>query len=176
MSPAKFINLACAVLGFIVFGLGALNISGFCFSERRFLSDNEKFKLVVDGIIKNRMPFYPVKPLRPGKSYWSEKEGDKISHWVLVGQTEPVEPIDYKSTEEFFLLNPNCCEMREYVSSSEGVYKPSELDRLFGNCSGGVVRVNGTFRYRDKYGVMQTTNRSIDALLNNCGRWLQVPL
>jgi hypothetical protein len=155
--------------------LTVLNYNGFCFKEGRFLSEQEKFRLVVEREIQYGPPFEPVLQYRPGVSYWSPAEGDKISHWRVKGHDGPVEPILYRGADEFFAQNPNCCEMRPFFSSSEGGFLPSFWDRALGDCSGGVVRVTGLVRFRDQAGKEHQIVHGRDVLLSNCGRELKVP-
>jgi len=152
-----------------------LNYNGFCFKESRFLTDQEKYRIVVERIVQNGNPFQPVKPLRPGRTYWSPQEGDTISHWVIEGHDGAVEPIPYRSADEFFAKNPNCCEMRPFFESSEGSFMPDFWDRALGDCSGGVVRVTNIARFRDQAGIEREITHTGDSLLSNCGRSLTVP-
>ena len=155
-----------------------LNYNGYCFKEGRFLSEQEKIRLVVEREIQfpnYALPIEPVLQFRPGVGYWSPAEGDKISHYRVKGHDGPVEPILYRSADEFFAQNPNCCEMRPFFSSSEGRFVPSFWDRALGDCSGGVVRITGIVRFRDQTGNEHQIVHTRDVLLSNCGRELKVP-
>jgi len=165
-------------LALIIFlaGYGVLNYNGYCFKEGRFLSDQEKYRLVVERKIRYGSPFRPVKPIPPGRNFWSDVRGDKVSHWIVEGHDGPVEPIHYRSADEFFALNPNCCEMRGYIiSGSEGPFEPSFWDRAFGDCSGGVVRVTSIARFRDQAGIERELLATSEAMLSNCGMELSTP-
>ncbi len=150
-----------------------LNYDGYCFEEHRFLTDAEKYRLVVERIVRSGVPFEPVKVMPPGRNYWSP--GNKISHWVIKGYDGPVTPIYYLSANDFFSRNPDCCEMRTFVSTSEGGFAPSFWDRALGDSSGGVVRVAGIAHFRDQSGVERHINFVWEDLLSNCGRELSVP-
>lgn len=164
-------------LALIIFlaGYGVLNYNGYCFKEGRFLSDQEKYRLVVGEMVRNGAPFVPVKPIPPGRSFWSDQLGDKVSHWIVEGHDGPVEPIYYRSADEFFAINPDCCEMRSYLSTGEGGFVYGFWDRAFGDCSGGVVRVMGLVRYRDQSGAVHRFYHAYEVPLNNCGKALHFP-
>lgn len=149
-----------------------LNYQGFCFKERRLLSDQEKFRMVVGRMVTARRPFWPVSHEGNVRHL---TDPTLISHWIIKGHDGPVEPIFYRSAEEFFDRNPDCCEMRTNVAGSEGPFEPDFWDRALGDCSGGVVRITGTFRFRDQAGIEREIRDTGESLLSNCGTSLDVP-
>lgn len=147
---------------FLVIVLG-LNYFGYCFREHRFPSDEEKIKSVVQSIVTNELPFR-----RP------DVEGN-AEYWVIEGKKEPVEPISYRDVEEFFALNPGCCEIRyDYINTSEGPLRFGVMNRLLGGSSGGVVIVHYRYWYRDRDGVQRSEGTTLESLQNNCGEGISL--
>jgi hypothetical protein len=73
----------------------ALNVAGFCWAEKRFLSDEEMFA----SAAKAAFEYYP--PMHYRTAY-----------------AEVVSPIKYASVEDFDARNADCC---KFVDSSEAV-------------------------------------------------------
>jgi len=163
--------------------LAILNYNGYCFKEGRFLSDKEKIRIVIERSMLMRgapLPFWPLRD-RNGNVL---KDKDGKLQWVVskdgnVSPTdEPVIPILFRDVDEFLMRNPNCCEMRKEVGvgTSEGWFEPDFWDRVLGSCSGGVVRITGTYQFRDmKDGTIHKIQDTSDSFLSNCGRGLTIP-
>ncbi len=177
------ILIALAIIFILAAGplvLMTLNYNGYCFKEKRFISDQEKIRMVVERIVIKRGAPIPFWPKRYDKgNVVKNKNGETV--WVVSKDgnvkpsDEPVEPIPYQSVDEFFARNPNCCTMVDHVSGSEGPFKPDFWDRATGECSGGIVRVTGTYRFRDAAGNEREVRHTHESLLSNCGRELHIP-
>ena len=136
----------------------ALNYSGFCFKEFRFLSDEEQINIAVQYVL-NRYPkkgdvtFYYL----PGN-----REGERKLAW-------PEDPVPYKDMEEFFLVNPSCCKVgREYQSLG------GRDSISFWGCVTGtetaIVGVRYLLRYKDGSGVIQSELKEVFPKISNCGK------
>jgi hypothetical protein len=91
--------------------LPALNYSGFCLSERRYLTERE----VIDIGVREHFQKYPPA--------------------AYADFSKVVRPIDYASVGDFMVRNPKCCSVTE--TSREGV-TPGLIDRLVGRFAGFV--------------------------------------
>ena len=141
MKKLLFVGGVLLIL-FVYFGL---NYSGFCFAEKRYLSDEEKVRAVFD--YQNSRDTLPIKNF-PGISYPKH--------------------IKYKSFDEHIALYPECCSL-----NPGGGYEvpPTEfLDRILGYDSGDVVVINFKVRYLDENGSLKTGEKRFDNYLENCGK------
>jgi len=127
-----------------------LNYSGFCFAQMRYLTDEEKIRLVFEGQnSRDRLPIdnspYPeYSPLQYPKH------------------------IKYKSFDEYIALYPECCSV-----NPGGPYEvpPAEfLDRIFGYDSRDIVVTKFQVRYLDENGSLKTAETRLDNYLENCGQ------
>ncbi len=128
----------------------SLNYSGFCISQGRYLSDEEKIRIVI--ISGNSQDTIPVE---------IEKEGHK--HWQ-----ENYKQIKYKDVNEFFDKNPDCCKVNGGGPYDLGA--PSFFDRITGYDSGDVVTINARANYIDENGNKQSIMLKSDSVLTNCGQ------
>ncbi|HYX18928.1 MAG TPA: hypothetical protein VE944_32180 [Nostoc sp.] len=124
---------------FVYFGL---NYSGFCFAEKRYLSDEEKIRAVFD--YQNSRDTLPLNNAPDPKH------------------------IKYKSFDEYIALYPECCS----VNPGGGYEVPPTefLDRILGYDSGDVVVINFKVRYLDENGSLKTGEKRFDNYLQNCGK------
>lgn len=116
------IKIILAMFLVIIFEYGALNYSGFCFKEMRYLSDEEKIQITLNSIIKEQTTSGRVANVFGGNGIKSLRE-----------------IITYKSAEAFILENPDCCKelvpSNGFFAEDEG---PTFLDRVLGRYSYGV--------------------------------------
>lgn len=127
---------------FVYFGL---NYSGFCFAEKRYLSNEEKIRAVFDYQNKRTDLLYRVH-VEPNNNKY----------------------IPYKSFDEYIALYPECCSV-----NPGGPYEvpPAKfLDRIFGYHSGDIVVTNFQVRYLDENGSLKTAEVRFDNYLENCGK------
>lgn len=183
---------------------GWLTSKGYCFAQKRYLTDQEKIRLSVERLFEVRegyfSPFWPMredmtayagKNLRDkdGKPLWAlHRHKDrqpvkdmKSGQWRKIElpalDEGPVEPIPYLSVDEFFAINPGCCDIRNYYDmDSEGAWSFDFWDRFEGYGSGGVVWASYRYRYRDRNGVeREGTDGFYEEIVGNCGEGLPSP-
>ena len=100
--------LSTAVLAGVVFlGIPALNYSGFCIAEGRYLTEQE---LIAIGV-RYEFQSYPPR-VYPGFS------------------AEVTKPIAYASFEDFIAGNQNCCSLARTAREN---FSPGFLDRVLGH-------------------------------------------
>ena len=124
--------------------LGALNYSGFCLSEKHFLSDEEKTKLVFE-YINNR---------------------DTIPVRTADNKQKNFKQIKYKNFENFLKENPNCCQVGMDFSSEVG--PPTFWKKFFGEYA-DIVKVQFKAKYVDEHGASRSTIKDWDYVMTNCG-------
>jgi hypothetical protein len=79
--------------------------SGYCWEEERYLSNQEKFDIVALAIINEREPVTPYRVNSfSGRAYLPEN----------------IKPYRYADLEEFRILNPNSCELVNWIPGREG--------------------------------------------------------
>ena len=146
--------MICGVLliHFIYFGL---NYSGFCFAQKRYLSNKEKIRAVFnyqnsrDTLSINNFP-------NPEQVKDQSFDGYNLTH------------IKYKSFDEYIALYPECCS----VNPGGGYEVPpvNFIDRIFGYHSSDVVVINFHARFLNKNGESETVEVRFDNYLQNCGK------
>ena len=145
---------------FALFAILGINYFGFCYHQMRILSNEEKIKIVAAHILAR----YP----KPGAVHEQLNAGSSIPRWSTV-KTWPENPIPYHDMNEFFLLNPNCCQVTTNYKSigGEGI-SVSCWSRLMGFES-SIVGVRYFLRYLDDEGAVQTKLIEIFPTISNCG-------
>lgn len=128
--------------------LGVLSYKGFCFDQRRFLSDEEAFTAVIQDIIVRSVHIRDIRTPRGIDS-------------------RLVRAIRYRDPAEFRSWNPDCCKVVPH-NIGEGPYA-SFSQRLFGYAS-RTVSVNYLARYVDDDGSEQTDRTTKKYVVTNCGR------
>lgn len=131
----------------MLIGSGALNYTGFCWSEKRWLSSQEKINVAVSEVIRKR-----------SVNVSEEASSSVLKYRVIRG-------VPYGSKEEFFSVNPNCCDL---VGRAEDGFRPLLIEKLFGNFS-CMVRVRFKFRYIDEAGVLRERFEEEFPVIKNCG-------
>ena len=137
---------------FVYFGL---NYSGFCFAEKRYLSNEEKIRAEFD--YQNSRDTLPLDN-PPNSEHVKDKSFDGYN----------LEHIKYKSFDEYIALYPKCCSV-----NPGGPYEvPPEnfLDRILGYNSGDVVVINFQVRYLDENGSLKTVENRFENYSRNCGK------
>jgi hypothetical protein len=128
--------------------LGVLSYKGFCFDQRRFLSDEEAFTAVIQEIILRSSHVRVI--LRPE-----------------MVQFRPVKVIRYRDVNEFREWNPDCCKVVPH-NMGEGPYA-SFSQRLFGYAS-RTVSVDYLVRYVGEDGSERIDDTTKKYVVTNCGR------
>ncbi|NEP80189.1 MAG: hypothetical protein F6K17_26255 [Okeania sp. SIO3C4] len=137
-------------VSFVLFLLYAgLNVSGFCFAEMRYLSDEDKFRKVFEGM--NSQKTLRIKTTKNGKL-----------------QSQRYEQIKYESFEQFMEINPDCCAV-----DPGGPYEVAPFDfgeRITGSATGEVIVVNYIINYLDENGKRKSHKLKFETVQGNCGQ------
>ena len=138
--------ILCCLIATVFF---ALNYSGFCFRELRYLSSEEKMEFLFN--------------------IWNNSVFDNI---VIDGEFKVLERKNrYANFDEFLEKHPNCCEV-----DPKGGYDtapPNFIDRITGYDSGTRILIEFDEEYIDSNGNILTKEIQIVDRLQNCGesRW-----
>jgi hypothetical protein len=112
---------------------GGLNISGFCFSEMRYVPDKEFFARYLESAAYVHPHLYQVRNLtnEPGVRSFT----------------------DYRDGNDFLIKNPDCCSYgpQQGVNPDSNLSGPSFLQRFFGLVWGSVA-VHNQLHYVDSAG------------------------
>jgi hypothetical protein len=100
-----FVFLLIMLLGYGGY-LAYMSYSGYCFREKRYLSDEERIRFVINEILANY-----------SRNFEFEKglKNNQLRDKPLSGQ-----PIPYRNMNEFRALNPECCEVVTQYTSPGG--------------------------------------------------------
>jgi len=148
-NPLKFI---LAVLLTVIL---SLNYLGFCFSQMHFLSDEEKLIIVVKDILAADFAAVELEKL--------DINDERRKRYL------PIDRVPYRNIDEFFVLNPNCCQVTiNYKSIGGEGDTVSCWNRLTGFKS-SVVGVRYLVRYRNNEGIIQSKQIEVFPGINNCG-------
>ena len=127
----------------------ALNYSGFCFRELRYLSSKEKMESLFN--------------------IWNKSFGESI---LIDGEYKVLERKNrYANFDEFLAKHPNCCEVDPGSPYDMGA--PFLINRITGYDSGTVIRFIFNEEFIDPDGNIITQEVQILDRLQNCGesRW-----
>jgi hypothetical protein len=135
-------------LFFLIFGIPltiflgylGMNYSGFCFARMRYVTAEEKLKLVFD--YQNARRFLPL-------------EHDLVEH------------IKYESFSKYIQLYPNCCSVNP--GGPYDIPPTSLIERVFGYDSGDVVVIDFNVKYSDDSGRQHVEQVQFENFLTNCG-------
>jgi hypothetical protein len=120
--------------------LGSLNYSGFCYSKKRWLSDEEIIRAAV--FQANSSTTLAVLGIRNG--------------------------VPYESVDDLLAANPGCCSIG-HDGGGEGPRKPfSTFEKLTG-FGGEVVTIKFTAKCMDEYGRQQPARLRLTLAVTNCG-------
>lgn len=151
--PIKFaIFMVLVLLSLRVLVWGGLNMTGFCWAEKRWLSDEEKIVKAID--IDNSISYVRIDtPVNGGVSL------------------ESFDRISYKDANDLITQNPNCCRIERRKPKS---YPDNKLGRLFagsftGDDSGDDISINYNAKYRDQKGTEKSLHNKFTRALMNCG-------
>jgi hypothetical protein len=150
-SRAKRWVLAFAILIVAGMPLVILNLSfdGFCFRERRFLSQNESFQAAIATIL-------------------ARKSEQLISHRPASINFSVVPVIKYADSDDFRRQNPGCCTVVPRNTGDSGPYTSFD-QRLFGHAA-KIVSVTYTIHYLDETGARTKATKTEQFAITNCGR------
>jgi len=134
----------------------ALNVSGFCVKENRFVSEKEKIDAAVQYVIRR----YPRADNRVIAEIGDGYETRTIVHSGLKN------PIRYENIEEFYRLNPNCCSLSR--RGRKGMVERDIWDVATGKIS-DFVRIELLLRYRNDDGSLRSFKHTLFPAVSNCG-------
>lgn len=129
--------------------------SGYCREEKRYLSDQEKFDEVVTELIGRRVSVLP---------YTVNEFGGKS--YAKTGFVDA--SLRYSSLEEFYALNPGCCELVEFYRSSDGIVSIPCSKRASGEIN-ALVRIFYIYDF-DAQNSKQPLYREDYFIVSNCGK------
>ena len=132
----------------IIFIVCSLNYSGFCWSKMRYLSDEEKFRLLFE-MSNNR------------------KTANLVFYRKNKIEYKSYQRIKYENFDNFMEKNPDCCAI-----NPGGPYElppPKFIDRITGFHNGEVVGMNYIVRYLDENGEQKSKKIETITVLQNCG-------
>lgn len=144
------------ILAVILFAAG-LSYSGFCFKEKRFLSDEEKINVAVADVLRSYPPNVPYENVVEG----GERKKIRTNR-------PPKFPIPYRDIKEFFDLNPGCCKVVMQGTHDGEFAGVNFFDKLFGRTS-CLVEMSFVVRYRDESGVVHSHLVKTIPAISNCG-------
>lgn len=143
--------------------IAGLNYSGYCFKQKRYLSDQEKIDIAVAYIIAHLKPRE-----RPVTSYatspFVEYEERGIQKHVRANDW-PDDQIKYQDISDFYEINKDCCKL--VLEGREG-FKPSFWDRISGRTS-ALVYVRYTVRFLTDDGIERLGKVEAYPAISNCG-------
>ena len=141
--------------------IAAINYSGYCFEQGRYLSDDERIREGIASIVVLHYPltrFVPDEMPSAGRPRGNGR-GIEITKDQL---------ILYRDAEEFVAINPGCCNF-----GRRGLYGEvgeSDLWTKVTGYSAGFFNAKYQIRYRDSKGHIQSSWTGITFHLQNCGR------
>lgn len=142
----------------------SLNYFGFCYSQKRFLSDEDKLNIIVKNILASEVKSFEY--------YKRVISLDKNNERRLQLEKEyPGEPVSYRDINEFFILNPQCCTVSDkYIIGGDeySIVHITIWSRLIRAVS-LVITIKYLERYRDSEGIMHTKPSSHDWVIDNHG-------
>jgi hypothetical protein len=158
-------------------GVAVMNYTGYCFKQSRYLTDEERIRTTVEGILWKypRTTYaYDILPT-PGYEVVDDKsrccgQGDMSRFDKSRGGAaiDAEQLILYRDIDEFFAINPDCCSF-----SRNGLYGEIGHTELWDKITGysaGFTNVKFRVRYRDAEGRVQTKFSAVSYNETNCGR------
>ena len=151
--------LLLGLAGYAIY-LAHLSYSGYCFEQKRFLTDDEKIRAVVREILvrypKSGDVVHELK-IVDGKRVWTKRK-----KW-------PESPVPYESIDHFLRLNPDCCSVSDLATYGTGLVKISVMQRVLGRAS-DFVRINYYLRYLDEKGNENKKLIQDERVVNQCAK------
>jgi hypothetical protein len=146
-SPSGLAALACVIAAILV--PLVLSYRGFCFSERRFLSEQEYIDAWVDRLIGSKR--HTLRVSRPGSV-----------------ELRSVDVIPYQDRSDFYRRNPGCCQTLSRVVGDD-LPPLGFLDKLCGTAA-RIVSATYTVNHIDTDGLTKNTTATALTWITNCGR------
>ena len=146
MQSLSWCQKILVILLFSLVTFFSLNYSGFCFDQMRYLSNEEKIRLVFEH----------------------QNDGTTIRIVDANNRMHKYEKIRYSNFEEFVQENPNCCRINP--GGSYDIPPDRFSERITGFNSGDLIVLNFKIRYWDEKGNQHS--KTVESLnrLRNCGK------
>lgn len=157
-------------------GTAALNYSGYCFKQGRYLSDEERIRHTVQVILESYpdITYAYDKLPKLGYEVLQDKsrccgQGDMSEYDKSQGAValNPEQLILYRDIDEFFAVNPDCCSFTR--NGLYGELARADLWPRLTGYSAGFTNVKFRVRYHDGAGNMQTKFSAISWSYSSCG-------
>jgi hypothetical protein len=147
-----------ALLGavILIIAVAALSYSGFCCTQGRYLSDEEKINIAVQYFLAAYPPVIEHEVVNP----------DGSRKQVTA---PPPQAVRYRDVDEFFRLNPGCCEVVKEVKTSGGETLSLDFWNRLAGLSSSFVRVKYLVRYQDEQNTVRTHPVEAALAFSNCG-------
>lgn len=136
-----------------------MNYSGFCWGDMRWLSDREKIDMAVNRFIASS-EFYP--------GYFDGRLQEEVKRREM--------PDAYKSIDEFYLVNKNCCDIVPFLQRNpDERYEdwnasiPGFFDKACGRAD-SKIRVKYKFRFHRENGGVAMRTKIAYFVVDNCGK------
>jgi hypothetical protein len=149
-----------SVAGLLALGLtipASLNATGFCWKERRYLSDEQLIHAFADNKAKNlRLPSSRLEA-------------------IIASNTDEANPtvsavVEYKSGDDFLAANPNFCIVgRDVEGVNEPLLNPGWRPRLWGYAH-NIVTSTFSIMYFDDSGTEKRFSTKTNDWVDACGR------
>jgi hypothetical protein len=183
----KFICMRCMKLGLMVvlmvsaiaYGiyigyLARLTYIGYCHTEDKHLTDEEKIAMALSDLLQK---YPPLTTLALGdllKKYPPsiDRKLIKVEEWSAAPREawhmfKPEKPIYYRDVKYFLMMNPDCCKIYSTSTVMEGG-ELSLVEVLMGTAT-EIVEVNYLVRYWDEENVEKSI-KTVDYLhITSCG-------
>lgn len=148
--------------------IAALNYSGYCFDQSRYLTDDERIRSGIDAVLGNyaMIRFVPGEMPKRG-SLAPTHRNFRGANWKGV-EIAKEQLVPYRDLDEFTALNPDCCSFGRrglYTDVSDTPF----LMKLTGS-SAGFFNARYQIRYRDAAGQIQSRSTGTTYHYTNCGR------
>jgi hypothetical protein len=145
----KVIFFTCIVASVLVWPI--LSLSGFCFTQKRFMSTDEYFDAAIRQIMSQQ--------LQPIVTRGPEGVGYKYVH-----------PIPYRDVSDFRASNPDCCEFGSLNGGLQDGYVYF-WDQIQGRAARS-VHLKYTVNYLDDQGRRRSAQLEAQLVIGNCGKIL----
>jgi hypothetical protein len=143
-------------LGVFVFWWCGMNYTGYCHSQGRYLSNEEKIRSAVDFTL-NRYPPTISRKIKVNVDGVTKDTEERFA---------PKNPIKYSNIDEFIKLNPDCCTLS--MRTREGG-RPYFLDRITGYVSTYVL-ILFKVRYFNENNIENYSDSGMAVAIQNCGK------
>ena len=166
LSVKRFIKYTALLLFglFTLYGSGrmGLNYTGYCMEQQRYLTDQEKITIAVNDLLRSYPPVVDI---------YKEIDGVRI----VTDRNIPINPIQYESTNEFFEINKNCCQVRDYGKGDFGGEDAEQTSpiSLFSKLTGNIsshIHINYQVRYVGTDNEVVVINSRTAPAITNCGK------